>query len=72
MAGAIGAWELIPLEDGKNTAAFYSSYSDLRSLGYLMENLLQDQPVMELAIASTSAILMARTVRARMEGRELK
>ena len=72
LAEAIGAWELIPLEGGKKTAAFYSSYSDLRSLGYLVKNLLQDQPVMELAIASTSALLMARAVKARTEGKELK
>ncbi len=72
LAEAIGAWELIPLEGGKKTAVFYSSYSDLRSIGYLVENLLKEQPVMELAIASTSAILMARAVKARVEGKELK
>lgn len=72
LAEAVGAWELIPLEGGKKTAAFYSSSTDLRSLGYLVENLLQEQPVMELAIASTSAILMARAVKSRVEGKELK
>ena len=72
LAEDIGAWELIPLEGGKKTAAFYSLYSDLRSLGYLVKYLFKEQPVMEIAITSTTAILMARAVKARLEGKELK
>jgi len=72
LAEAVGAWELIPLEEGKKTAAFYSSYSDLRSLGYLVKFMFKEQPVMELAIASTTAILMARAVKAKVEAKELK
>lgn len=72
LAEAIGAWELIPLEGGKKTGAFYSAYSDLRSLGYLVKFLFKEQPVMELALTSTTAILMARAVKAKMEGKELK
>ena len=72
LAEVIGAWELIPLENGKVTAAFYSTYSDLRSLGYLVKYLFKEQPVMELAITSSAAILMIRAVKARVEGKELK
>jgi ribosome-associated toxin RatA of RatAB toxin-antitoxin module len=72
LAENIGAWELIPLEGGKKTAAFYSLYSDLRSLGYLVKYLFKEQPVMEIAITSTTAILMARAVKAKLEGKELK
>jgi len=72
LAEDIGAWELIPLEGGKKTAAFYSLYSDLRSLGYLVKFLFKEQPVMEIAITSTTAILMARAAKARLEGKELK
>jgi len=72
LAEAIGAWELIPLKGGKKTGAFYSAYSDLRSLGYLVKFLFKEQPVMEMAITSTTAILMARAAKARVEGKELK
>lgn len=72
LAENIGAWELIPLKDGKATGAFYSLYSDLRSLGFLVKWLLKEQPVMELAITSSTAILMARAVKARAEGRKLE
>jgi ribosome-associated toxin RatA of RatAB toxin-antitoxin module len=72
LAEDIGAWELIPLEGGKKTAAFYSLYSDLRSLGYLVKFLFKEQPVMEIAITSTTAILMARATKAKIEGKELK
>ncbi|MDD5223039.1 MAG: SRPBCC family protein [bacterium] len=72
LAEDIGAWELIPLEGGRKTAAFYSLYSDLRSLGYLVKYLFKEQPVMEIAITSTTAILMARAVKARLEKKELK
>ncbi|MCX5859790.1 MAG: SRPBCC family protein [Proteobacteria bacterium] len=72
LAEDVGAWELIPLEGGKKTAAFYSLYSDLRSLGYLVKYLFKEQPVMEIAITSTTAILMARAIKAKLEGKELK
>jgi len=72
LAQNVGAWELIPLEEGKLTAAFYSLYSDLRSVGFLVKWLFKEQPVMELAITSTTAILMARAMKARAEGKALK
>lgn len=72
LADAIGAWELIPLEGGKVTATFYSAYSDLRSLGYLVRFMFKEQPVMEMAITSSTAILMARATKVRVEGKELK
>ena len=62
-----GAWTWIPLDRGKRTAAFYSFYVDLAGTGSMVKLALKASPQMEVAISSSTAILVARSLKTRVE-----
>ena len=63
-----GAWSWIPLERGKRTAVFYSFYVDLAGTGSMVKLALKASPQMEVAISTSTAILVARSFKAKVEG----
>jgi len=63
---AMGRWELIP--SGKNkTAAFYTIYSHLPSMGKLMRFFLKQEPHLELTIPVSTGSLMVEAIKRRVE-----
>ena len=62
-----GAWSLVSLDRGRRTAAFYSFYVDLSGLGSMVKMALKASPQMEVAIASSTAVLVTRALKARVE-----
>jgi len=60
-----GMWTLIPVDNGNKTIAFYSVYTDLKTMGGILKYVLKKEPKMELAIATSTAILVARSTRDR-------
>lgn len=62
-----GAWVWSPLERGKKTAVFYTFYVDLAGLGSMVKMALKASPQMEVAISTSTAVLMARALKARVE-----
>ena len=62
-----GAWTWISLDRGKRTAVFYSFYVDLAGTGSMVKLALKASPQMEVAIATSTAILVARSLKSRVE-----
>ena len=62
-----GQWTLIPVEDGKKTIALYSVYADLKTMGGLVKFVLKREPKLELAMQVSTAILVARSTKERVE-----
>lgn len=62
-----GAWTWVPLDRGKRTAVFYSFYVDLSGLGAMVKMALKASPQMEVAIATSTAILVAKALKAKAE-----
>lgn len=63
-----GHWQWVPLERGKKTAVFYAFYVDLAGLGSMVRMAMKASPQMEVAISTSTAVLMARALKARVEG----
>ncbi|MDP8256830.1 MAG: SRPBCC family protein [Candidatus Alcyoniella australis] len=66
-----GGWELIELPGG-STAAFYSVYSDIRSIGYVVRKVLDSEPSFEVAVNSSTVILVLDAVKQRVESMPAK
>ena len=64
---AIGSWELIPLDGGRKCAAMYSVYSDIRSIGRLVRYFIDREPSMDVAINTSTCVLVLKAVRTRVE-----
>ncbi|GEM_PF-1679141 len=62
-----GQWTLIPTPDGKKTIALYSVYADLKTMGGLVKFVLKREPKLELAMQVSTAILVARSTKERVE-----
>lgn len=62
-----GAWTSIPLDRGKRTAVFYSFYVDISGVGTMVKMALKASPQMEVAISTSTAILVARALKTRAE-----
>ena len=63
-----GHWSWVALERGKKTAVFYAFHVDLAGLGSVVKMALKASPQMEVAISTSTAVLMARALKARVEG----
>jgi ribosome-associated toxin RatA of RatAB toxin-antitoxin module len=62
-----GSWSWVPIGK-KRTAVFYEFYVDLASgLGSMVRMAMKASPQMEVAIATSTAVLIARAVKARVE-----
>jgi len=64
-----GGWELIAIDDS-HTAAFYSVYSDIRSIGWVVRKVLESDPSFEVAVNSSTVILVLEKVKERIENPE--
>ena len=62
-----GSWKLYPIEEGRRTVALYTVYSDLRSMGFIVKQVLKSEPHIELAIQLSSAALVVKSVKERAE-----
>ena len=67
LADAYGSWELIPLDGGRRTAAFYSVYSDIRSINWIVKKFVEATPGMEIAINASTCTLVLKSIKARAE-----
>ena len=67
LAEVRGGWEFIPIAGGEKTLAFYSVYTDLKSLGRVASFALKQEPSMELAINVSSAVLIVKAIKDRVE-----
>jgi len=63
---ATGSWKLYPLPGGK-TAAFYSSYSDIKNISWVIRKVLEADPSMELAVNTSACIMVLKAVKNRLE-----
>ena len=61
-----GAWQLFSLPGGK-TAAFYSAYSDLKSISWVIRKALEADPSMELAVNASACVMVIKALKNRME-----
>ncbi len=62
-----GEWNLLPVEGGRRTLAFYSFSSDLRSMNAIVGYVLDKQPSLEVAIQSSTGLLAAQATKERAE-----
>lgn len=65
-----GRWELIPIAKNR-IAIFYTIYSDLKSMGKLMNFFLRQQPQLELAVQVSTATLVVESVKNRAENQQV-
>jgi len=64
---AIGGWQLVPAHDGRATLAWYSTFTNLKSMGRLVRGLLEEQPALEMAIQVSTAVTVVQELRERVE-----
>lgn len=64
---SVGGWQLVPAKGGKATMAYYSTYTNLRSMGALIGGLLKQQPALEMAIQVSTAVTVVQKLRERVE-----
>ncbi len=57
-----GSWKLISIDNGKETIGFYRVYTDISSLGFLVRYMLEKQPLLNTAIATSSALVYAKAM----------
>ncbi len=63
----LGSWRLYPLDDGKQTAAFYSIYSDVSNVVPGLSRFLAKDPSIEAAINVAACIMVLHAVKKRTE-----
>ena len=66
-ASSRGSWQLIPLDEGTSTLAFYSIYTDLASLGWVVETILEARPDVEYAMQTSAAVMMVKALKGRLD-----
>ncbi len=62
-----GAWHLVPVDGGQHTLVFYSTWTDLESMGWIVKELLEEQPSMEIAMLSSTAAMVVKAVKEQLE-----
>ncbi|HCP48272.1 MAG TPA: hypothetical protein DIU15_19695, partial [Deltaproteobacteria bacterium] len=62
----VGAWNLVPLDNGKGTLVFYSTFTNLKSMGWLVKQLLTEQPGLEVAIQASTALVVLKALQERL------
>lgn len=62
----VGAWNLVPLNNGKGTLVFYSTFTNLKSMGWLVKQLLTEQPGLEVAIQASTALVVLKALQDRL------
>jgi ribosome-associated toxin RatA of RatAB toxin-antitoxin module len=64
---SIGGWQLMPTHDGAATMAYYSTFTNLKSMGALIKGILDQQPALEMAIQVSTAITVVQKLRDRVD-----
>ncbi len=64
---AQGMWNLVPVDDGSSTLVFYSTRTDLASMGWIVKKLLAEQPPIEVAIESSTVSMVIKALKAELE-----
>jgi len=64
---SVGSWRLIPVNGGKQTAAFYSLYSDISNVVPGLSSFINREPSMEVAINASTCLLVLKAVKHRSE-----
>ena len=64
---SVGAWHLVPAKGGTSTLVFYSTFTDLTSMGWIVRALLEEQPTMEVAIQGSTALMVVKSVKEKLE-----
>jgi len=57
-----GKWQLFP-GSKKTTLAFYSAYSDIKSISWVIKTALEAEPSMEMAINSSSCVMVLKALK---------
>lgn len=63
---ARGSFKLLPLDDDK-TVVLYTTYADLKSIGFIIRKILSAEPSLELGIQTSSAVLVVKALKERVE-----
>jgi ribosome-associated toxin RatA of RatAB toxin-antitoxin module len=66
---AVGSWELVSTDGGAGTLVFFSTYTNLDSMGWIVKALLKEQPTMDIAIQGSTALMAVKAVKERAESR---
>ena len=66
MGTAIGSWDLVPLDDGAATLAFYSTYTDLSDI-WMVKTIIKEQPTMDVAIQTSTAVTVVKALSDRVQ-----
>jgi ribosome-associated toxin RatA of RatAB toxin-antitoxin module len=61
-----GSWEFIELRP-KTTLALYTVYSDLKTIGRTVRFVLKQEPLLEMGINTTSAVMLMESFKLRVE-----
>jgi ribosome-associated toxin RatA of RatAB toxin-antitoxin module len=67
---AEGSWNLVPIDGEQRTLAFYSTVVDLESMGWIVRGIIKEQPAMNLAIQSSTAVMVIKALQQHMKGLE--
>jgi len=67
IAKTFGSWQLIPVNGGTQTAAFYSVYSDISNAVIGLKTIFKKEPSMEVAINASTCILVLKALKNRSE-----
>ena len=63
---ASGAWTVVPVTGG--SVAFYATITDLDSMGWMVRQIIKEQPPMEVAIQASTAVTVVRALEERLGG----
>jgi uncharacterized membrane protein len=61
-----GAWQLYTSPDGK-TIAFYSTYSDMKSISWVVKKAFDAEPSMEISVNASSCVMILKALKNRLE-----
>ena len=62
-----GSWQLFELDGGEKTAVFYSNYSDLRNLSWVLKKAFDVEPSLDASIQASSAVMVVKALKMRVE-----
>jgi len=60
LSQAEGSWQIVPTDGG--SLVFYSTLTDLESMGWIVKSLIAEQPSMDLAIQASTALMVVEAV----------
>ncbi|HJN77836.1 MAG TPA: SRPBCC family protein [Myxococcota bacterium] len=64
-AASTGSWHVTPAKGG--SIVYYSTYTDLESMGWIVASLIEEQPSMEMAIQASTAVMVVKAIKERAE-----